>query len=143
MITLLSSSVVVALAEMGDKTQLIALILGLRYRRPWIVMTGILIATVRNHALAPAVVWGAARFDRQVLELVLSVSFIAFGLWTLVPDRAAAAAESHYWGPLVSTTLVFFFAEMGDKTLLATLARRTFRIARARHGWHDGWHACR
>jgi putative Ca2+/H+ antiporter (TMEM165/GDT1 family) len=123
MIALLSSFVVVALAEMGDKTQLIALILGLRYRRPWIVMTGILIATVCNHALASAVgVWGASRFDERVLGLVLGVSFIAFGLWTLVPDRAAAAAQSHHWGPLVSTTMVFFFAEMGDKTQLATLA---------------------
>lgn len=120
---LLSSFVVVALAEMGDKTQLIALTLGLRYRRPWIVMVGILIATVCNHALASAVgVWGAARFDEAVVTWILGLSFIAFGAWTLVPDHADAPSERHRWGPLVTTTFVFFFAEMGDKTQLATLA---------------------
>lgn len=119
----LSSFVLVALAEMGDKTQLIALTLGLRYQRPWLVMLGILIATVFNHALASAVgVWGAARFDGPVIAWVLGLSFIAFGFWTLVPDRAETPAEGRRWGPLLTTTVVFFFAEMGDKTQLATLA---------------------
>jgi len=123
MMALLSSFVVVAVAEMGDKTQLIALTLGLRYRRPWIVMTGILIATLFNHALASGLgVWGAARLDERVLGLVLGLGFMAFGLWTLVPDRAEAATEGRQWGPLLGTTLVFFFAEMGDKTQLATVA---------------------
>lgn len=123
MMALLSSFVVVALAEMGDKTQLIALTLGLRYRRPWIVMTGILIATVFNHALASWVgVWGARWLDERVLGLALGLSFVAFGFWTLVPDRAEAAREGRRWGPLLTTTLVFFFAEMGDKTQLATVA---------------------
>ncbi|HEX3178924.1 MAG TPA: TMEM165/GDT1 family protein [Methylomirabilota bacterium] len=119
----LSSFVVVALAEMGDKTQLIALTLGLRYRKPWLVMLGILLATLLNHALASAVgAWGAARIDPVMLGWVLGVSFIAFGLWTLVPDRAHAPAEARRWGPLLTTGVVFFLAEMGDKTQLATVA---------------------
>jgi putative Ca2+/H+ antiporter (TMEM165/GDT1 family) len=120
---LISSFVVVALAEMGDKTQLIALILGLRYRRPWTVMLGILLATVLNHALASAVgVWAGARVDAAVLGWLLGLTFLAFGVWTLVPDRAETPAERPRWGPLLTTTVVFFFAEMGDKTQLATLA---------------------
>ena len=123
MVPLLSSFVVVALAEMGDKTQLIALALGLRYRRPWIVMLGILVATLFNHALASSVgAWGAARFGGPVLAWAVALSFIAFGIWTLVPDRAETPAEGRRWGPLATTTVVFFFAEMGDKTQLATLA---------------------
>lgn len=123
MIPLLSSLVVVALAEMGDKTQLIALTLGVRYRRPWIVMLGILAATIANHTLAAAAgVWGAAFLDRVVLGWLLGVSFMAFGVWTLFPDRAEDPGEIRRWGPLLTTTAVFFFAEMGDKTQLATVA---------------------
>ena len=120
---LLSSFVVVALAEMGDKTQLIALTLGLRFRHPWMVMLGILIATILNHALASAVgVWGAAHLGGPVLGWVLGTSFILFGVWTLIPDKAAAPSQRPGWGPLLTTTIVFFFAEMGDKTQLATVA---------------------
>jgi Ca2+/H+ antiporter, TMEM165/GDT1 family len=123
MMALLSSFVVVALAEMGDKTQLIALMLGLRFRRPWTIMLGILIATIFNHALASAVgAWGAARLDGPVLGWVLGLSFIVFGVWTLIPDKADAPSERPTWGPLLTTTIVFFFAEMGDKTQLATVA---------------------
>ena len=123
MMPLLSSFVVVALAEMGDKTQLIALTLGLRFRRPWVVMLGILVATIFNHALASAVgVWGAALLTGPVLGWLLGLSFVAFGVWTLFPDRAEAPSERPGWGPLLTTTLVFFFAEMGDKTQLATVA---------------------
>jgi putative Ca2+/H+ antiporter (TMEM165/GDT1 family) len=120
---LLSSFVVVALAEMGDKTQLIALILGLRYRQSWTVMLGILTATVFNHALASAVgAWAAARLGGATLGWILGLSFIGFGVWTLFPDRADTPAEGRRWGPFVTTTVVFFFAEMGDKTQLATVA---------------------
>jgi Ca2+/H+ antiporter, TMEM165/GDT1 family len=123
MMPFLSSFVVVALAEMGDKTQLIALALGLRYRRPWVVMLGILLATLVNHALASAVgVWGAARFEGPVLGWVLGLAFIAFGIWTLFPDRAETVGDSRRWGPLLTTAVVFFLAEMGDKTQLATVA---------------------
>jgi putative Ca2+/H+ antiporter (TMEM165/GDT1 family) len=120
---LLGSFVVVALAEMGDKTQLIALALGLRYRRPWIVLLGILLATTANHGLASALgAWGGARVQPATLGWILGLGFIAFGVWTLVPDRAEAPTDRPRWGPLVTTTVVFFLAEMGDKTQLATVA---------------------
>src|SRR5262245_6335973 len=120
---LLAAFLVVLLAEMGDKTQLIALTLGLRYRRPWTVMLGILIATVLNHALAAALgAWGAAWLDARPLGWVLGLGFLAFGIWTLVPDRPDPPGERRAWGPLLTTTVVFFLAEMGDKTQLATVA---------------------
>ena len=123
MTALLTSFTVVALAEMGDKTQLIALTLGLRYRRPWLVMLGILVATLFNHALASSVgAWGAARLDALTVSYILGLSFIAFGIWTLIPDRAEVPTDRPRWGPLLTTTVVFFLAEMGDKTQLATLA---------------------
>jgi putative Ca2+/H+ antiporter (TMEM165/GDT1 family) len=121
--TLLASFLVVALAEMGDKTQLIALTLGLRYRRPWTVMSGILIATILNHSLAAALgAWGAAALDPRLLGWLVGLSLIAFGLWTLFPDRAPEPGTRPAWGPLLTTSVVFFFAEMGDKTQLATVA---------------------
>jgi len=123
MTALWSSFAVVALAEMGDKTQLIAFSLATRYRRPWIVMLGILIATLFNHALAAtAGVWLARLLPPALLALVLGISFIGFGLWTLVPDTADEPGQRPGWGPLVSTTVIFFLAEMGDKTQLATIA---------------------
>jgi putative Ca2+/H+ antiporter (TMEM165/GDT1 family) len=118
-----SSLLVVALAEMGDKTQLIALSLASRYRRPWSVLGGIFIATLANHALASSVgVWVASRLSAAVLGWVLGLSFIAFGIWTLFPDRVEEREPPGRWGPLLTTTVVFFLAEMGDKTQLATVA---------------------
>lgn len=123
MSALLASFLVVVLAEMGDKTQLIALTLGLRYRRPWTVMLGILMATLLNHGLASALgAWGATMLDARLLGWLLGLSFIAFGIWTLFPDRAEEPGQRRAWGPLLTTTVVFFFAEMGDKTQLATVA---------------------
>ena len=120
---LLSSFMVVALAEMGDKTQLVALSMASRYRRPWAVMLGILIATTINHALASSVgVWAASRLPTAVVEWILGLSFIGFGVWTLVPDTYDEPTKRPTWGPLVTTTVVFFLAEMGDKTQLATVA---------------------
>ena len=122
-VALLSSFLVVALAEMGDKTQLLALSMASRYRRPWAVMLGILIATTINHALASSVgVWTATRIPGDVVQWVLGLSFIGFGVWTLVPDTHAELATLPAWGPLVTTAVVFFLAEMGDKTQLATVA---------------------
>ncbi len=119
---LVASFAVVALAEMGDKTQLIAFSLATRYRRPWVVMLGILIATTLNHALASS--FGAllaAWMPARVLAWVLALGFVGFGVWTLVPDRPEAPAERR-WNPLLATSVIFFLAEMGDKTQLATVA---------------------
>jgi putative Ca2+/H+ antiporter (TMEM165/GDT1 family) len=131
MTALWSSFLVVALAEMGDKTQLIALALASWYRRPWTVMAGILIATLANHALASAAgVWVAGLLSPSALGWILGAGFIAFGIWTLVPDRVERAEAPRGWTPLVTTTVVFFLAEMGDKTQLATVALGArFRVA--------------
>ena len=123
MSALWSSFAVVALAEMGDKTQLVALTLASRYRRPWTVMLGILIATVVNHALAASIgVRLAETLPRPWLAWALGLGFIAFGFWSLVPDRVSAQPMRPRWGPLVTSAAVFFLAEMGDKTQLATVA---------------------
>jgi len=123
MTALWSSFAVVALAEMGDKTQLVALTLASRYRRPWTVMLGILIATVLNHALAAGVgARAASALPRLWLGWTIGLGFIAFGFWALVPDRTASAKAPSRWGPLLTSAIVFFLAEMGDKTQLATLA---------------------
>ena len=120
---LLASFAVVALAEMGDKTQLIAFMLASRYRRPWVVMLGILLATTLNHALAASAgALLAAWAPERVLAWILAAGFLAFGVWALAPDAAEEPAERRRWGPLVATTVIFFFAEMGDKTQLATAA---------------------
>jgi Ca2+/H+ antiporter, TMEM165/GDT1 family len=123
MIALWSSFVVVTLAEMGDKTQFVALTLAVRYRRPWAVMLGILLATVANHALAASIgVWVAEMLPRSWLAWILAGGFIGFGFWTLVPDRAGTQDTPPRGGPMLASTAVFFVAEMGDKTQLATLA---------------------
>ena len=123
MTALWTSFLVVFLAEMGDKTQLVALALAARYRRPWTVMLGILLATTANHALAAtAGVWVSRLLPPAALAWALALSFIGFGVWTLVPDRAPATGEPARWGPLLTTAVVFFLAEMGDKTQLATIA---------------------
>ncbi|HET7341580.1 MAG TPA: TMEM165/GDT1 family protein [Methylomirabilota bacterium] len=120
---LVSSFVVVALAEVGDKTQLIAFSLGSGYRRPWLVMLGILIATTLNHGLASSLgAWVATVVPESVLAWALGLSFVAFGIWTLFPDQAEEPAARKGWGPLLSTIVIFFLAEMGDKTQLATVA---------------------
>jgi putative Ca2+/H+ antiporter (TMEM165/GDT1 family) len=122
-IALWTSFAVVALAEMGDKTQLIALALASRYRRPWTILGGILVATIVNHALAATVgVRLAAALPPGWLPWIVGLGFVAFGAWTLVPDRADARTTPAAWGPLLTTVVVFFLAEMGDKTQLATLA---------------------
>jgi Ca2+/H+ antiporter, TMEM165/GDT1 family len=123
MTALWSSFLVVALAEMGDKTQLIAFSLASWYRRPWPVMWGIFFATLLNHALASSVgSWLAGVIPRAALAWTLGLGFIVFGIWTLFPDRVDDRQGHGRWGPLVTSTVVFFLAEMGDKTQLATVA---------------------
>ena len=118
------SSGVVALAEMGDKTQLLALILAARYQRPWPIILGILIATLVNHGLAGALGhWIGASMDPTRLQLILSVTFLFMAFWILIPDRMDEEVESKgTLGVLAATFVSFFLAEMGDKTQIATIA---------------------
>jgi putative Ca2+/H+ antiporter (TMEM165/GDT1 family) len=121
----LISTGVVALAEVGDKTQLLAFLLAARFRRPWPIVAGILAATLANHALAGAAgAWLVALAGPVAMRWVLGLSFLAMAAWTLVPDRIddAEAAPRGAHGVFATTLLAFFLAEMGDKTQLATVA---------------------
>jgi putative Ca2+/H+ antiporter (TMEM165/GDT1 family) len=120
---ILSSFALVAAAEMGDKTQLLAFSLASRFRRPWAVMAGILVATIANHGLASSLgVWISGHVPARVMAIVLAVSFVGFGIWTLRPDALEGAERPTRFGPFLTTALLFFLAEMGDKTQLATVA---------------------
>jgi putative Ca2+/H+ antiporter (TMEM165/GDT1 family) len=121
---LLTTTALVTLAEMGDKTQLLAFSLAARFQRPWAVMAGILVATLANHLLAAgAGAWVGAHVDPRILRWAVGGSFLVFALSMLVPDELdEPARERSAWGPFATTALLFFLAEMGDKTQLATVA---------------------
>ncbi|MDX5366583.1 MAG: TMEM165/GDT1 family protein, partial [Alphaproteobacteria bacterium] len=116
----------VAVAEIGDKTQLLALILAVRFRAPIAVIGGIFVATVANHALAAfAGTLIAGWLTPGILAWVLAISFILMGLWTLVPDDAPSdeeTAAASRFGAFMATAIAFFLVEMGDKTQFATVA---------------------
>jgi len=121
---MLVSTAAVAIAEIGDKTQLLSLILAAKYRRPWPICIGILVATVINHALAGAVgVFVAQWLTPEVQKWIVALSFFAVAAWTLKPDHAdeSEAARGAGHGVLVATVIAFFLAEMGDKTQVATV----------------------
>ncbi len=118
------STGLVALAEMGDKTQLLALILAARFKKPFTIVLGILIATVANHALAGALgAWISSALSPEVLRWGLGLSFLAMAAWMLIPDKMEDGEDSPAprWGVLLTTVVVFFLAEMGDKTQIATV----------------------
>ena len=120
----LVSTGLVALAEMGDKTQLLSLVLAARFRKPWPIVAGIFVATLANHALAGAVgAWVTQALGPDVLRWLLGGSFIAMSAWMLIPDKldAEAADAKPRFGVLVTTLVAFFLAEMGDKTQVATV----------------------
>jgi putative Ca2+/H+ antiporter (TMEM165/GDT1 family) len=120
----LISTGLVALAEMGDKTQLLSLVLAARFRKPWPIVAGIFVATLVNHALAGAVgAWVTRFLGPDLLRWILAGSFIAMAVWMLVPDKldeGDAAAQPRF-GVFASTVVAFFLAEMGDKTQIATV----------------------
>ncbi len=119
------STGVVALAEIGDKTQLLAFFLSARFRRPWPIIWGILVATLANHALAGAVGMGLAQWmGPDPLRWVLGLGFIAMGAWMLIPDKLDEPGEGmgERLGVFGATVVAFFMAEMGDKTQVATVA---------------------
>jgi Ca2+/H+ antiporter, TMEM165/GDT1 family len=120
----LISTGVVALGEMGDKTQLLALLLAARFKRPGTIMAGILVATLANHAAAGLLGAGiAAWLGPQVLRWAIGVSFLAMAGWMLIPDKADdAPTAAGRFGVFGTTVLAFFLAEMGDKTQIATVA---------------------
>ncbi|MDP3701199.1 MAG: TMEM165/GDT1 family protein [Hylemonella sp.] len=120
----LISTGLVALAEMGDKTQLLALILALRFRKPWPIVAGILVATLANHALAGALgAWVTTVLGPVWLRWILGLSFLAMAVWMLIPDKIddEGADRAPRWGVFGTTVIAFFLAEMGDKTQIATV----------------------
>jgi putative Ca2+/H+ antiporter (TMEM165/GDT1 family) len=120
----LVSTGIVALAEMGDKTQLLSLVLAARFRKPWPIVLGILVATLANHGLAGAVgSWVTTVMGPDVLRWVLGASFIAMAAWMLIPDKLddEEGDSAPRMGVFVTTVVVFFLAEMGDKTQIATV----------------------
>ncbi|OGA18760.1 MAG: hypothetical protein A3I63_07925 [Betaproteobacteria bacterium RIFCSPLOWO2_02_FULL_66_14] len=122
---LLVSIAIVALAEVGDKTQLLTLILATRYQRPWPIIAGIFVATLVNHAIAGALgAWLTNVIGPEAMRWILGASFIAMAAWMLLPDKldAAAGASRKLGGIFVTTTILFFLVEIGDKTQIATVA---------------------
>ena len=121
----LISTGVVALGEIGDKTQLLAMLLAAKFRKPAPIVLGILVATLANHVLAAAVgEWVARVLGPDVLRWIIGLSFIAMAVWMLIPDRidAEVAGGRQSFGVFGTTVIAFFFAEMGDKTQIATVA---------------------
>jgi putative Ca2+/H+ antiporter (TMEM165/GDT1 family) len=121
---LTTSTIVVALAEIGDKTQLLAILLATRFKRPWPIVLGIFGATLANHFLAALVgAEAAARLDGAWFRYAVAVSFVAMGLWTLIPDKLDEGERSPpRFGAFLTTLVAFFLVEMGDKTQIATIA---------------------
>jgi len=123
---LLTSTAVVALAEIGDKTQLLAILLATRFKRPWPIIAGIFAATIVNHFFAALIGSEVAAFlDGKWFRYAVAVSFLAMAAWTLVPDKLdddEEAAKPARFGVFVTTVVSFFLVEMGDKTQIATIA---------------------
>lgn len=113
----------VAIAEMGDRTQLLSMLLAARFRKPWPIIAGILLATIANHALAALVGVEFAKYlTPKVLDLVVGISMLAMAGWTLIPDKLDDDAKLAHRGAFAATLIAFFVAEMGDKTQIATAA---------------------
>lgn len=120
-----ASTAVVALAEIGDKTMLLAIVLAARLRAPWAILAGILVATMANHALAALVgSQVAGLLDAPWFRTAVAVGFIAMAIWTLVPDKLDDDEDgiTQRGGAFLTTLVAFFLVEMGDKTQVATIA---------------------
>ena len=122
---LLISTGVVALAEIGDKTQLLAFVLAARFKRPLPIIMGIICATIINHGLAGALgAWITSALSPEVLRWILGLSFIGMAIWTMIPDEIEEdeTQVAKHLGVFGATFVTFFLAEMGDKTQIATIA---------------------
>ena len=123
--SLLVSTGVVALAEIGDKTQLLAFILAARFKKPLPIIAGIFVATLVNHGLAGALgAWITTAISPEVLRWILGLSFLGMAVWTLIPDKIEEEETkvASRFGVFGATLITFFLAEMGDKTQIATVA---------------------
>jgi putative Ca2+/H+ antiporter (TMEM165/GDT1 family) len=122
--TILTSTAVVALAEIGDKTMLLAILLTTRFRKPLPIILGILVATLANHGIAAFFGQSIAGIlEGEWFRYTVGVSFIAMALWTLVPDKLDDEDQKpHRYGVFLTTTIAFFIIEIGDKTQIATIA---------------------
>lgn len=120
----LISTGIVALAEIGDKTQLLAFVLAAKFRKPVPIILGILVATIANHAGAGALgAWISTLLSPEVMRWILGASFLAMAAWIMVPDKLDDEdTELAHFGVFMTTLLAFFMAEMGDKTQIATVA---------------------
>ncbi len=119
------STGLIALAEIGDKTQLLAFLLATRFKKPWPIISGIFVATIVNHTLAGLVgAWITVHVNPMVLRWVLGLSFLAMAVWALIPDSIedTETRSAKRFGIFGATLTTFFLAEMGDKTQLATVA---------------------
>ncbi|MBX3041110.1 MAG: TMEM165/GDT1 family protein [Bdellovibrionaceae bacterium] len=120
---LINSFLLVFAGEMGDKTQLLALILVARYKKPWTILSAVFIATLLNHALASWVGdWLSNQSSPEALRWGLALTFFVFGIWILFPDKSEDIKSDGRRGAFLTTLIAFFLAEMGDKTQLATVA---------------------
>ncbi len=120
---LINSFLLVFVSEMGDKTQLLALVLTARFQKPWTILAGVFVATILNHALAAyAGGWVASLVEPQTLKWILALSFFVFAFWILIPDKEEELKSPGRFGAFLTTVIAFFIAEMGDKTQLATIA---------------------
>lgn len=120
---IINSFLLVAATEMGDKTQLLALVLATRFKKPWTIMAGILTATIANHLFAA---WAGERVAEfvspEILKWILALTFFAFAIWILIPDKDDSDESKMRSSPFWTTVILFFVAEVGDKTQLSTVA---------------------
>jgi len=114
----------VAFAEVGDRTQLLSLVLAAQFRKPWAIIAGVVVATLVNHLAAGAAgIWVGGHLSRAFLDAAVGLSMMLMALWTLfLPDKLNQSQKTRNRGAFVATTIAFFIAEIGDKTQIATLA---------------------